>query len=175
MTNQWGKEDRGAQRKPGKLINLPPCYYPLIHQQEDLCNACSRGWNGCHHRYPCSPPKVCFLFFCLFYSYYIYYRVELLLEKSGISVALPPHSHPLAGSARSAPFLFFSFFSFLSLDKHCSHLGVVFFVLFSFAWQALAPGLEASHSFFFFFHSLDEHRPHLGGVFFFFSLLLNEG
>ena len=111
-TNQWGKEDREAQRKPGKLINLPPCYYPLIHQQEDLCNACSWGWNGCHHWYPCSPPKVCFLFFCLFYSYYIYYRVELLLKKSGISVALPPHSHPLAGSARSAPFLFFFLLSF---------------------------------------------------------------
>ena len=65
-TNQWGKEDRGAQRKPGKLINLPPCYYPLIHQQEDLCDACSWGWNSCYCRYPCSPPNVCFLFFVCF-------------------------------------------------------------------------------------------------------------
>ena len=51
-------------------------------------------------------------YFCLFYFYSIYYRAELLLEKSGISVALPPCSCLLAGSARSAPFL--SFFFLLS-------------------------------------------------------------
>ena len=82
---------------------------------------------------PAHLQRFVFSFFCLFYSYYIYYRAELLLEKSGISVALPPCSCPLAGSARSAPFLFSFFLSFLSLDEHYPYLGVVFFVFFSFA------------------------------------------